>query len=137
MSRSAVQKITLAFGIVYFLIGILGFIPGITQFSENPTGSVPGEGLLLGIFAVNVVHNVAHLALGAILIWGGLSATNVIAVNKAMAVVFAALVVVSVIAPIAEGVAINPPDTVLHLVSALLTGCLGFGAARALAAGRS
>jgi hypothetical protein len=29
---------------------------------------VPGEGLLLGIFAVNVVHNIAHLALGAVLV---------------------------------------------------------------------
>ncbi len=137
MSRSAVQKITLAFGIVYFLIGVLGFIPGITQFSPNPAGSVPGEGLLLGIFAVNVVHNIAHLALGAILIWGGLSATRVFGVNRAMAVVFLVLVVASVIAPIVEGVAINPPDTALHLASALLTGYLGFVAARQLSASRA
>ena len=136
MERSTLQKITLGFGVVYALIGVLGFIPGITTTPADP-GPVPGEGLLLGIFAVNAVHNVAHLALGAILIWGGRSATNVVPVNKAMAVVFAALVVVSVIAPIAEGVAINPPDTILHLASALLTGYLGFGAARALAAGRS
>ena len=136
MERATIQKITLGFGVVYALIGVLGFIPGITTRPADP-GPVPGEGLLLGIFAVNVVHNLAHIVLGAVLIWGGLSATNVVPVNKAMAVVFAALVVVSVIAPIAEGVAINPPDTVLHLLSALLTGYLGFGAARALAAGRS
>ncbi|HEV2067112.1 MAG TPA: DUF4383 domain-containing protein, partial [Thermomicrobiales bacterium] len=60
MSTSTVQKITLAFGLVYLLIGVLGFIPGITRFESDPTGPVPGEGLLLGIFAVNVVHNVAH-----------------------------------------------------------------------------
>ena len=136
MERSTIQKITVGFGVVYALIGVLGFIPAFTTTPADP-GPVPGEGLLLGIFAVNAVHNVAHLALGAILIWGGLSATNVVPVNKAMAVVFAALVVVSIIAPIAEGVAINPPDTGLHLVSALLTGYLGFGAARALATGRS
>ena len=137
MSRSAVQKITLAFGIVYFLIGVLGFIPGITQLSDNPTGPVPGEGLLLGIFAVNVIHNIAHLALGAILIWGGLSAARVFGVNRAMAVVFLVLVVASVIAPVVEGVAINPPDTALHLASALLTGYLGFVAARQLSASRA
>jgi hypothetical protein len=136
MERSTIQKITLGFGVVYALIGVLGFIPGITTRPADP-GPVPGEGLLLGIFAVNVVHNLAHIVLGAVLIWGGRSATNVVPVNKAMAAVFAALVVVSVIAPIAEGVAINPPDTILHLASALLTGYLGFGAARALAAERS
>ena len=129
MERSTIQKITLGFGIVYALVGVLGFIPGITTRPANP-GPVPGEGLLLGIFAVNVVHNLAHIVLGAVLIWGGLSAANVVPVNKAMAVVFAALVVVSVIAPIAEGVAINPPDTVLHLLSALVTGYVGFMAPR-------
>jgi hypothetical protein len=137
MSRSAVQKITLAFGIVYFLVGVLGFIPGITQFNPNPAGPVPGEGLLLGIFAVNVVHNIAHLAVGAVLIWGGLSAARVLAVNKAMAILFLVLVVGSIIAPIVEGVAINPPDTVLHLASALLTGYLGFLAARQVSTSRA
>jgi len=137
MSRSAVQKITLAFGIVYFLIGILGFIPGITQFSDNPTGPVPGEGLLLGIFAVNVVHNVAHLALGAILIWGAQSADRVFGVNKVMAGIFLILVVGSFILPIVEGVNLNLADTFLHLASALLTGYLGFVAARQLSASRT
>ena len=136
MSASTVQKITAGLGSVYLLIGVLGFVPGITRFASDPTGSVPGEGLLLGIFAVNVVHNIAHLALGAILIWGSRSAAKVGAVNRLMAAVFLVLVVASVIAPIVEGVAINPPDTVLHLASALLTGYLGFVAARQVAASR-
>ncbi len=136
MSTSTVQKITSAFGLVYLLIGVLGFVPGITRFESDPMGSVPGEGLLLGIFAVNVVHNVAHLALGAILVWGSRSAARVGAVDRLMAAVFLILVVASVIAPIVEGVAINPPDTVLHLASALLTGYLGFVATRQTAASR-
>jgi hypothetical protein len=119
------QKISLGFGIFYIAIGILGFIPGITV----PT-NVPGQGLLLGIFAVNTIHNIVHLVAGAVLVWGGLSAANVTIANKIMAVVFALLVPVSLIAPIAEGVAINLPDTLLHLVSALLTGYLGFMAGR-------
>ncbi len=130
MARSTVQKLTLGFGIVYALIGILGFIPGITVPATR-FNAVPGEGLLLGIFAVNLVHNLAHLLLGAILIGGGLSAARVLMVNKAMAVVFLVLTVASFIAPLVEGVNLNPPDTILHLASALLTGFLGFGAARA------
>ena len=123
---SANQRISLGLGIFYLAIGILGFIPGITV----PT-AVPGQGLLLGIFAVNTVHNIVHLVAGAVLVWGGLSAANVTMANKVMAVVFALLVPVSLIAPIAEGVAINVPDTLLHVVSALLTGYIGFMASRA------
>src|SRR3954468_3564409 len=116
MSRSAAAKISLILGIVYVAIGVLGFIPGITQPS-----SMPGQGLLLGIFAVNTVHNLAHLVLGAALIWAATTGDNVRMVNKGLAAVFAILVVGSLIAPIVEGVAINPPDTGLHLLSLLVT----------------
>ncbi len=115
------QKITLGFGVFYVLIGILGFVPGITV----PT-TQPGQGLLLGIFAVNPIHNIIHLVAGAVLVWGGLTAGFTTTANKVMAVVFILLVPVSLIAPIAEGVSINLADTLLHLVSALLTGYLGF-----------
>ena len=132
MARSTIQKITLGFGIVYALFGVLGFIPGITVPAAR-FNAVPGEGLLLGLFAVNVVHNLAHLLLGAVLIGGGLAAARVVAVNKGMAVVFLVLTVASFIAPLVEGVNLNPPDTVLHLASALLTGYLGFIAPRGAA----
>lgn len=108
------QKITLGLGIFYVAIGILGFVPGITS-----------NGHLLGIFAVNALHNIAHLVLGAALIWGSMSAA-ITTVNRAMAVVFAVLVVVSFIAPIVEQLPLNPPDTILHLASAALTAYLGF-----------
>ena len=122
MSRSMAAKISLALGAAYVLIGVLGFIPGITVAN----GMAPGQGLLLGIFAVNALHNIAHLVLGAALIWAATTADNVRMINKGMAVVFAILVVGSLIAPIVEGVAINPPDTGLHLVSLLVTAAIGF-----------
>lgn len=111
----SVQKITFAFGLFYVAIGVLGFVPGITS-----------NGLLLGIFAVNTLHNITHLVIGALLVWGSRSATMVTTVNRAMAAVFAILVVGSFIAPIVEQVPLNPPDTALHLASMLLTGYLGF-----------
>lgn len=125
MDRTTIQKLTVGIGAVYGLIGVLSFVPGITVPPQDP-GPVPGEGLLLGIFAVNALHNIAHLVVGAVLIWGGLAASQVITVNRIMAGVFILLVVASVIAPIVEGVTINPPDTILHLASALLTAFLGF-----------
>ena len=113
------QKITLGLGILYVAIGILGFVPGITS-----------DGLLLGIFAVNALHNIAHLVLGAVLIWGSMSPA-ITTVNKAMAVVFGVLVIASFIAPIIEQLPLNPPDTILHLVSAAVTAYLGFAAGSA------
>ena len=119
------STVSLALGIAYLAIGLLGFVPGITQMSP-----MPGQGLLLGVFAVNAIHNVAHLVLGATLVWAATTGDNVRMVNRGLAAVFAILVVGSLIAPIVEGVAINPPDTGLHLVSLLVTAAIGFTASR-------
>ena len=115
-------KLSLALGAAYLLVGVLGFIPGTTV----PNGDKAGHGLLLGIFAVNSIHNVAHLVLGAALAWAATTGDMVCTVNGGLAAVFAILGVGSLIAPIVEGVAINPPDTGLHLVSLLVTGAIGF-----------
>ncbi|MGQ0772888.1 MAG: DUF4383 domain-containing protein [Pseudonocardiales bacterium] len=54
-----------AVGAVFLLVGILGFVPGITadhdqlMFAGHDSGA-----LLLGIFAVSVLHNIVHLAFG-------------------------------------------------------------------------
>jgi hypothetical protein len=52
------------FGVVFLLVGVLGFIPGIT--SEAP-GDFSGEGSdaeLLGVFRVSILHNIVHLLFG-------------------------------------------------------------------------
>lgn len=110
-------------GVLYLLIGVLGFVPGITRST-----AVAGQGLLLGIFAVNTVHNLAHLVLGAVLVWAA-RGPSLVKVSQVMAAVFALLVVGSFILPVREGIAINLPDTILHLVSVLVTGYVGFTAA--------
>ena len=126
MSRSLAVKLSLALGAAYLLIGVLGFIPGVTV----PNGAAPGQGLLLGIFAVNTIHNLAHLILGAALVWAATSGDNLKMANRVLAVVFAVLIVGSLVAPLVEGVAINPPDTGLHLVSLLVTAAIGWMSAR-------
>lgn len=56
-------------GIVYTLVGIMGFIPGVvTAPGTGPDIAVDaGYGYLLGLFPVNVLHNLVHLAVG---LWG-------------------------------------------------------------------
>jgi arginine exporter protein ArgO len=63
--RTTLQRAAQAMGIVFLLVGILGFIPGITsnygtmQFAGHESGA-----LLLGIFQVSILHNIVHLLFG-------------------------------------------------------------------------
>ena len=65
-TRTRIQTAALAVGAVFVLVGILGFIPGIT--SDYDTMSFAGhhsEAKLLGIFQVSILHNIVHLLFGA------------------------------------------------------------------------
>jgi hypothetical protein len=62
---SLIQKAAAAVGAVFLLVGILGFIPGIT--TAYGTMEVAGHGsdaMLVGVFAVSVLHNLVHLLFG-------------------------------------------------------------------------
>jgi hypothetical protein len=58
------QKLALLFGVVFVLVGILGFIPGITSDAPGSFAGENSDGSLLGIFQTSVLHNLAHLAFG-------------------------------------------------------------------------
>jgi hypothetical protein len=61
-----VQKAALAVGAVFLLVGLLGFVPGITSnFDQLAFAGHHSEALLLGLFQVSVLHNVVHLLFGA------------------------------------------------------------------------
>jgi hypothetical protein len=65
-SGTPVQAAAALVGAAFLLVGVLGFIPGIT----TDTGSMEAAGHgshaeLLGIFQVSVLHNVVHLLFGA------------------------------------------------------------------------
>ena len=63
---SSTRRFALAFGIVFLAVGIAGFIPGITTQHTHPDVMVTaGMGAVLGLFAVNILHNLAHLLFGA------------------------------------------------------------------------
>jgi hypothetical protein len=64
-SRTAVQKAALAVGAVFLLVGLLGFVPGITaQYDQLAFAGHHSGALLLGLFQVSVLHNVVHLLFG-------------------------------------------------------------------------
>ncbi|KOV81734.1 DUF4383 domain-containing protein [Nocardia sp. NRRL S-836] len=54
-------------GGAFVLVGVLGFIPGITSHYDQLTFAGHHSGaLLFGLFAVSVLHNLVHLAFGVL-----------------------------------------------------------------------
>jgi len=57
-------------GVVFVVVGVLGFVPGINQMHgmDDPNLAVqgPGHGYLLGLFHVNVLHNLVHIVFGVL-----------------------------------------------------------------------
>jgi hypothetical protein len=59
------QPIAAVMGVVFLLVGVLGFIPGITTDYDSLTWAGHDSGAqLLGLFAVSGLHNVVHLLFG-------------------------------------------------------------------------
>ncbi|MHA7178727.1 DUF4383 domain-containing protein [Arthrobacter sp. MDB2-24] len=65
-TRTNVQKAALAVGAVFLLVGLLGFVPGITsQYDQLSFAGHESGALLLGLFQISVLHNIVHLLFGA------------------------------------------------------------------------
>jgi hypothetical protein len=63
--RTTLQTAAMAVGVVFLLVGVLGFVPGITSnFSEMSFAGHESDARLLGIFQVSVLHNIVHLLFG-------------------------------------------------------------------------
>jgi hypothetical protein len=64
--RTDLQKAAMAVGAVFLLVGVLGFIPGITSnYGDMSFAGHHSDAKLLGIFQVSVLHNIVHLLFGA------------------------------------------------------------------------
>lgn len=112
------MKLGWAFGIVLTLVGILGFVPGITS-----------GGLLLGIFMVDPLHNIVHLvsgllALGAVWMWRSYLKLYF----QVFGVVYALVTVIGFFDPTLFGLMmVNMADNLLHVVIAAAALWAGFG----------
>jgi hypothetical protein len=66
-TRTPVQTVTMVIALVFLLVGILGFIPGITtDFDAMTFAGHHSDAMLLGVFAVSVLHNIVHLLYGIV-----------------------------------------------------------------------
>jgi hypothetical protein len=66
MQGTSVQKTARLVGIVFLLVGIAGFIPGLTTdlYEGLEFAGDGGTSELLGIFRVSVLHNIVHGLVG-------------------------------------------------------------------------
>lgn len=107
------------FGWVLLVIGVLGFVPGITS-----------GGNLLGIFAVDGLHNIVHIVTGALAIWMARQGEDSAKMYfKIFGVIYAVITILGFISGnyILGYISANMADNILHLVIAALALYLGFG----------
>lgn len=63
--RSVLQTVAIAVGVVFLLVGVLGFVPGVTtNYDQLQFAGHMSEALLIGLFQVSVLHNIVHLLYG-------------------------------------------------------------------------
>ncbi|BBL78263.1 membrane protein [Rubrobacter xylanophilus] len=118
-----VRTVALVLGVVFLLIGILGFVPGVTT----------GEGYLLGIFAVNALHNVVHLVVGVLGIAAYYWERYARLYCQVLGVVYLVIGVLGFIPGITVGgdmllgiIHVNLADNLLHLVVGAVAAYFGF-----------
>ena len=126
-NRSSAQTFALLVGIVFILVGILGFIPGIVTEHDSLVIGQDGDSKLLGLFQINYVHNIVHLLFGV----GVLAARSVKASQTYLIGGGAAYLLVLVFGLVvdkdsdANFINLNSTDNVLHFV--LGAGMIGLG----------
>lgn len=65
--RARVQWAALILGVLFLVIGVLGFIPGITTDYDSMTfAGHHSDAKLLGLFQVSALHNFVHLLFGVL-----------------------------------------------------------------------
>jgi uncharacterized protein DUF4383 len=63
--RAPARRAAATVGVVFLLVGVLGFVPGVTtDFGDLRFAGHDSGAKLLGLFQVSVLHNLVHLLFG-------------------------------------------------------------------------
>ncbi|HEV2014165.1 MAG TPA: DUF4383 domain-containing protein [Candidatus Dormibacteraeota bacterium] len=122
-NRSTVQTVALIFGAIYLAAGILGFFPFLGG-SDTQTSRA-----LLGLFNVNLLHNLVHVVIGI----AGLAAASSLANSRTfcqvVGVILLLLGVIGIFVASPLGLLyIGGLDIALHLVTGAVLAYFGFAA---------
>lgn len=124
----------LVVGIVYLLVGLLGFIGPLNAYTGPDLAVDAGAGNLLGLFPINILHNIVHLAIGA---WGLASYRSIsgsVMFARGLAIFYGLLAILGLLpAPFNTTFGLIPihgADVALHALTALVAAYFGFMANR-------
>jgi hypothetical protein len=112
-----VKKMALIFGIVLLVVGVLGFVPVVTN-----------NMMLLGIFMVDPMHNIVHILSGVLAIAAAMGTGSYASLYfKVFGVVYALVAVLGlVMSGNVLGMPMNMADHVLHVAIAAFALYVGF-----------
>lgn len=122
------------FGAVFVVVGILGFVPGVTHVHNDPSVHVKAsEGMLLGIFHINLLHNLVHILFGLWGLFAGGTVSGARVYFRGVGIIYAVLAVLGLISAGNVNrtfglIPIEGADVALHAVLAIAGLYLGFAA---------
>lgn len=126
----SVRAFAVVFGIVFLLAGVAGFVPALSPEHAHSGMIVTTESrLALGLFPVNVLHNLVHLVFG---FWGLLAARTVfgsVVYARGTALIYALLTVLGLIPATSTTFGLVPiygNDVWLHAALGLVAAYFGF-----------
>ena len=126
MDRTLVQNVARLVGIVFLIVGIAGFIPGLTTnlYDGLEFAGDDGTAELLGIFQVSVLHNIVHLLFGLAGLALAATASGARTFLIGGGAIYLALFVLGIIGG-GDWIPVNDADNWLHLL--LGAGMIGLG----------
>ncbi len=128
VDRTPAQMFALVFGVVYLAIGLIGFaVTGFDQFAANTDET-------LIVFQVNPLHNIVHLAIGALLLAGSRAHDSAKTVNTVVGAVYLLVAILGFAGVVVdELINNNAADNFLHLGSGALALYFGLAGGRGTA----
>jgi hypothetical protein len=126
MDRTPVQNSARLVGIVFLLVGIAGFIPGVTTnlYDGLEFAGDDGTAELLGLFQVSVLHNIVHGLFGIAGLALAATASGARTYLIGGGAIYIALFLLGIVGG-GDWIPVNNADNWLHLV--LGAGMIGLG----------
>jgi hypothetical protein len=118
------KTIATLFGVIYLLVGVLGFIPALGGSSSVASSA------LFNIASVNIYHNIVHVIIGLAGLSGGRTEAGAAMFGKTFGVILLILGLVGFVTPNLFGILpIGGGDIWIHLVTGAILAYVGFTAA--------